>query len=241
LQAYDTDKDVKEQIQMLQRDLMTQKRLQKEQTLKLEDQISRLASKVDILSNELDNMPGVKSNYNAQYDALWENQRLRDMLKKMNDQSVDLANRMENLSTELHKRDEQNAMLERKLKERDAQLEELRKEMQKQLDQQQLAFQEKMDEALVQMQRLAMSSQGNASLKSITSHNSLLSLEPLYPAESPQRQTQVRFVEVPTGEPNLFAPAENGTGFSMAAGIMMNNPLFSDMSKAVGKSTGKSS
>ena len=215
-----------------------------ELAMKVEQQLVRLASKVEVLveGSSASNGEGVDAGQLSSLKKQIQQDIMRDtgmmqLMQQMNQQCHMLSTKLEGLATELHQRDQRYYALETKLQESEAQhakqLEHLRSEMERQLQNQQLVFSEKLNEAVILMQRAAMErSRGSLG------NSSHVSLESLYPLESPKRNVQVTFIE-PQGEagPNVFVPTLNGnTGLSMASGIMMNKPLFQGLSAAVGKS-----
>ena len=240
------DSGLTSKLAELQRDVQNQKRFQQEHATKVEHQLLRLVSKVDVLAegSGTTTSSGVVSSgqlstlkKQIQQDVMRDTGMMQ-LMQQMNQQCNMLSSKLESLATELHQRDERYYALEKKLQESETQhfkeLGNLRSEMERQLQNQQQFFTERMNEVVSEMQRATM----DGSRRSL-GNSSHVSLESLYPMESPKRNVQVTFVDT-EGEagPNVFAPTLGGNvGLSMTSGIMMNKPLFQGLSAAVGKSS----
>ena len=235
------DSGLTSKLAELHKDVQKQKRFQQEHAIKLEQQLLRLASKVDVLAEGTTNSgvlsTGELSNLKKQIQQdVMQDTGMMQLMRQMNQQCNMLSTKLEGLATELHQRDERYYALEKKLQESETrhfkELANLRSEMEQQLQNQQQFFTERMNEAVSQMQRASM----DGSRRSF-GNSSHVSLESLYPMESPKRNVQVTFIDT-EGEagPNVYAPTLGGNvGLSMTSGIMMNKPLFQGLSAAVGK------
>lgn len=243
-----------QQLGELQQDFQNQKRLEEEQTAKIERQLARLASKVEVLvagggsgsgyssgrsdastsgtKMKADQFSSLKSQ--IQQD-LMKDSGVAKLMQQTNQKCIMVSTKVEGLVMDIKQRDQRYYDLEKRLQDNEVrhtqQLDQLKAEMERYFKTQKEVFEEKLNDAVYQMQTAARRT-------SIGGNSSMVSLDSLYPMEGSKRDVQVTFNE-PQAEagPNLYAPTVNGkTGLSMASGIMMNKPLFQGLSATVGKS-----
>jgi len=236
ISSHGEDKNLRKLFEGLRQDMQKQKRFQLDQARKMEQQFVNLASSVEALAGW--------STGRGCTNGMPDDPDMRMLLQQMNKQCMQLSKKFDGLDKEIKMRDEQHATLENRFEEKERmyfeRMEFVRTEMQQQLKNQQQVFFEKMNETVLQMQQVVSSSgnrRGNTAMQDST--GSLVSLESLHPFESPRgRQVQVRFVEVP--DPTMVERDELPTGIifapsgglSMTSGIMMNSPLYKNMTAA---------
>lgn len=223
------------QLRHVQRDLEQQKRFQKEQALKVDQQISRLVAKMDVLVNNASTPVGqVVSNASAesqlstlkhqmQSDAMRDANDIRQLMQQVARQCEQLTQKVEDLTRDGERREHDQAVVERKMREREQQyakqLDDLQSEMQRQMERQQQIFAERMSQAMMQMEKFVEGGDRDGAMRD----DSMASFESLAPLDASSRKSSRNSL---TDDENDEVRRPGGYSMVQKGIAVGNSPLF---------------